>query len=96
MPLSMIFFMASDVAHSFDGIPGQIGGLAASSNAGEIDAVVIGLMDFPRRKNCCDRDTPSSPAYRCASKPEEGFLISARHTVDRHHEESDSRQPRLG
>ena len=59
---------------------------AISGNAGEIDAVVIGLADFPRRKTAAIV-TRRALARIDAHQPEEGFLISARHTVDRHHED---------
>ena len=59
---------------------------AASSNAGEIDAVVIGLADFPRRKTAAIVTRRALPRID-AHLPEEGFLISARHTIDRHHED---------
>src|SRR6476646_7706878 len=79
-------FHASDVAHSFDGIPGQIGGLAASGNASEIDAVLIVPAGSPRRKAAAIV-THRAFARIGTHEPEQGFLVSARDTVDRHYED---------
>jgi hypothetical protein len=77
---------AGDVAHSLDGVPGQIRGLAAAGNAGKIDAIII----VPANHAACE--TAAVMARRtfagvAAHQPEQGFLVAARDTVDRYRQD---------